>query len=87
MALLLRLTPMAAISGHVLDESGEPVRSAQVRLFLEDHSGGMSQLNTLGGASSDDRIFRYWRAAAGNILCGKREAVVCGASGERRRLS
>ncbi len=53
--LVLRLTPMATISGHVLDESGEPVRSAQVQLFVEDHSGGMSRVNHAGGASSDDR--------------------------------
>lgn len=53
--LVLRLTPMATISGHVLDESGEPVRSAQVQLFVEDHSGGMSRVNNAGGASSDDR--------------------------------
>ncbi len=53
--LVLRLTPMATISGHVLDESGEPLRSAQVQLFLEDHSGGMTRVNTVGGASSDDR--------------------------------
>jgi Carboxypeptidase regulatory-like domain len=53
--LVLRLTPMATISGHVLDESGEPVRSAQVQLFVEDHSEGMSRVNHAGGASSDDR--------------------------------
>ena len=53
--LVLRLTPMATISGHVLDESGEPVRSAQVQLFVEDHSGGMSRVNNAGGAPSDDR--------------------------------
>jgi hypothetical protein len=53
--LVLRLTPMATISGHVLDEFGEPVRSAHVQLFVEDHSGGMSRVNNAGGASSDDR--------------------------------
>jgi hypothetical protein len=53
--LVLRLMPMAMIMGHVLDESGEPVRSAQVRLFLEDHSGGMGRVTGAGGAASDDR--------------------------------
>lgn len=53
--LILRLTPMAIISGHVLDESGEPVRNARLQLFMEDHSEGMSRVNSVGGASSDDR--------------------------------
>ena len=54
--LVLRLMPMAMITGHVLDESGEPVRSAQVQLFLEDHSGGMSRvLRVTTGSSTDDR--------------------------------
>jgi hypothetical protein len=53
--LLLKLMPMAMIFGHVLDESGEPVRSARVTLFVEDHSAGMSQVTATGRASSDDR--------------------------------
>jgi len=53
--LVLRLMPMAMIVGHVLDESGEPLRSAWVRLFLEDHSGGMSRVMAVNGATSDDR--------------------------------
>ena len=54
--LVLRLMPMAMITGHVLDESGETVRSAHVQLFLEDHSAGMSRiLRVTGGSSTDDR--------------------------------
>jgi hypothetical protein len=53
--LVLRLMPMAMIAGHVLDESGEPVRQAQVQLFLEDHSGGLNRIVGAGGAQSDDR--------------------------------
>jgi Carboxypeptidase regulatory-like domain len=53
--LVLRLTPMAMILGHVSDESGEPVRSARVHLFTEDHSQGMSHVTSAGGASTDDR--------------------------------
>lgn len=53
--LVLRLMPMAMIWGHVLDESGEPVRSARVQLFTESHSGGMSGVSRAGGANSDDR--------------------------------
>jgi len=46
---------MAMILGHVLDESGEPLRSARVSLFLEDHGGGMSRVTRLNTATSDDR--------------------------------
>lgn len=53
--LVLRLMPMALITGHVLDESGEPVRDALVRLFFEDHGGGMSRVRQRGTASTDDR--------------------------------
>ena len=42
--LVLRLTPMAMISGHISDESGDAVRSAQVRLYREEKSGGMSRI-------------------------------------------
>lgn len=53
--LVLRLMPMAMIAGHVLDESGEPVRNAHVRLFMDDHTGGISRITPVGGASTDDR--------------------------------
>jgi uncharacterized protein (DUF2141 family) len=53
--LVLRLMPMAMIAGHVMDEVGEPVRRAQVQLYMEDHSEGMSRVVGAGGATSDDR--------------------------------
>lgn len=56
-ALLLRLTPMALVTGHVTDEFGEPVRSARVGLYLESHSGGMSRIVHINTATSDDRGF------------------------------
>jgi hypothetical protein len=52
--LVLRLNPVALISGHVRDENGEPVRHAQVTLFREDHGGGMNRINRLLVATSDD---------------------------------
>ena len=52
--LVLRLNPVALISGHVRDENGEPVRHAQVTLFMEDHRGGMNRVNRLLNATSDD---------------------------------
>ncbi|HTZ46287.1 MAG TPA: carboxypeptidase-like regulatory domain-containing protein [Verrucomicrobiae bacterium] len=53
--LVLRLMPMAMITGHVFDESGDPVRHAAVRLFRDDHSEGISRITPIGGASTDDR--------------------------------
>jgi 5-hydroxyisourate hydrolase-like protein (transthyretin family) len=55
--LVLRLMPLAVIYGHVFDESGDPVRSAQLHLYFEDHGGGMTEVRTAGVASADDRGF------------------------------
>jgi uncharacterized surface anchored protein len=55
--LVLRLTPMALITGHVIDEFGDPVRSANVVLFLENHGAGMSRIIRFTNATSDDRGF------------------------------
>jgi hypothetical protein len=52
--LVLRLDPVAVISGHVKDENGEPVRHAQVTLLMEDHSGGMNRVNRMWTSISDD---------------------------------
>jgi protocatechuate 3,4-dioxygenase beta subunit len=53
--LILRLTPMAFISGHVIDEGGLPVRNAQVVIYREDHAGGMTRVNRLYSSMTDDR--------------------------------
>lgn len=55
--LVLRLTPMALIAGHVIDEYGDPVRDAQVALYFESHSAGMSRIIRIRGANSDDLGF------------------------------
>jgi hypothetical protein len=55
--LVLRLTPMALITGHLTDEFGDPVRSANVALFLENHGGGMSRIIRFSNSQSDDRGF------------------------------
>lgn len=55
--LLLRLTPTALITGHVFDEFGEPVRSANVVLYLESHAGGMIRVFRFSTSSSDDLGF------------------------------
>jgi len=55
--LVLRLTPVALITGHVSDEFGDPVRSARVTLYLENHGGGMSRIIRFSSSTSDDRGF------------------------------
>jgi hypothetical protein len=55
--LVLRLTPMAFISGHVIDELGDPVRNAQVALYLENHNGGITRIARYSNSTADDRGF------------------------------
>jgi hypothetical protein len=55
--LVLRLTPMAIIMGHVFDEAGAPIRNARLGLYLENHGGGMVRINRTGSATTDDRGF------------------------------
>ena len=53
--LALRLTPNAVLAGKVLDEVGEPVRNAQITVYREDHSQGVSRIYRLRGATTDDQ--------------------------------
>ena len=53
--LVLRLMPLAMITGHVTDEVGEGIRNAAVMLYMEDHSEGMTRVTQAGGAKTDDR--------------------------------
>ena len=53
--LILKLAPSAALTGRVLDESGEPVRQAQVSLWRDDHSAGVSRIVRIRAESTDDR--------------------------------
>jgi hypothetical protein len=53
--LTLRLVPMASLTGTVLDENGEGVRNAQLRLYVESHRGGSTRVVTTSAAGTDDR--------------------------------
>ena len=55
--LTLRLTPMALITGHVIDEFGDPLRAANVGLYFESHAGGMTRIAPYSNSQSDDRGF------------------------------
>jgi len=53
--LVLRLTPLALLGGKVLDESGEPVRKANVRLFIDNQQGGRRRTVPVGADTTDDQ--------------------------------
>ena len=53
--LTLRLAPNAVLTGKVLDEVGDPVRHAQIAVYREDHSQGLSRIFRFRGASTDDQ--------------------------------
>jgi hypothetical protein len=72
--LVLRLTPLAFLSGKVIDEFGDPVRTAQVSLYLKSTRAGMSRVTLVGKDSTDDQGYyefpalspgEYFLSAAG----------------------
>lgn len=52
--LVLKLSPLAVISGRVLDQSGDPVRGSQVVLWRENHSSGVSRTVRFRMEMTDD---------------------------------
>src|SRR5438309_7287106 len=53
--LVLRLSPSAVLSGKVIDESGEPVRHANVTLYREDPSPGARRSGRFSGDTTGAR--------------------------------
>ena len=53
--LTLRLSPNAVLTGRVLDEFGEPVRSAQIIIYRENRSSGISRISRYRGATTYDQ--------------------------------
>lgn len=53
--VLVRLLPLGIISGRIVDEVNDPVRTVEVRLLGVEHYRGREFLNTMGSAVSDDR--------------------------------
>jgi len=67
--LVLRLTPLAFVSGKVIDESGEPVRKARVFLYVENHQGGMKRIERRGADRTDDEgYYEFAALAPGNYF-------------------
>jgi len=51
----LRLRPLGAISGVVLDQNGDPLRGAQIQLLVSSWVRGKKTMVRRNGASSDER--------------------------------
>lgn len=89
--LVLRLTPLALIAGKIIDESGDPVRHANVTLYRENHSSGMNRIVGAGGASTDDQgSYEFPSLTPGNYFVSARgkpwyavHPVVSSANGTR----
>ncbi|HEX4544102.1 MAG TPA: carboxypeptidase regulatory-like domain-containing protein [Candidatus Acidoferrum sp.] len=65
--LTLRLVPMAALTGTVIDENGEGVRDAQVRLYVESHRGGTTRIIFQRATMTDDQgTFEFAPIGPGN---------------------
>lgn len=53
--LILRLSPLAFLSGKVIDEFGEPVRQARVTLYRTGTRAGMNRTAQVSSDSTDDQ--------------------------------
>ena len=68
-SLVLKLKPLGTLTGTILDESGEPVERANVRLFRQSHSFGDSRIVAANaGTTNDLGHFEISRLAPGNYL-------------------
>jgi len=52
--LVLRLEPLATISGKVMDEAGAPVRGAQIMLYSRENGDGLNRIVAVRPATTDD---------------------------------
>lgn len=67
--LVFRLTPQAILTGHVLDEFGEPVRGANVSLHRQDRGEGKGLIRIMATSFTDDRgIYEFADLAAGDYF-------------------
>jgi hypothetical protein len=53
--LILRLAPNAVLTGRVLDEFGEPVRNAQIRVYRRQRLEGVERTSLFRNAMTDDQ--------------------------------
>jgi len=67
--LVLRLMPAAVLSGKVLDETGEPVRGAEVKLYMEQRANGMTRVMPAGNTPTNDLgVFEFFSLSPGKYF-------------------
>jgi len=67
--LVLRLMPAAVLSGKVLDETGEPVRGAEVKLYIEQRANGMTRVMPAGNTPTNDLgVFEFFSLSPGKYF-------------------
>ncbi len=66
--IVLQLPPQGVISGHILSESGEPIRDARVTVFLRDPSNPAEQSVRGAGESDDEGSYRVGRLPPGTYF-------------------
>jgi len=65
----IKLTPLGAIAGVILDEDGDPVQGADVQVLRYSYATGQRTLIPISGTSSDDRgHYRVYDLPAGRYL-------------------
>jgi hypothetical protein len=52
--IAIQLMPLAVISGHVLDDDGDPIVRASALIFRYSYAGGKKQLQQAGSTQSND---------------------------------
>jgi len=69
MGVNVRLTPLGAIAGSVLDTAGQPIPGADVQLLVRGYSNGESMLRSSKLARSDDRgAYRFFDLEPGTYF-------------------
>jgi protocatechuate 3,4-dioxygenase beta subunit len=67
--LVLRLAPVATLSGKVLNEAGEPEQGATVSLYVQDRSAGVDRIQGIRGETTDDQgTYEFWPLNAGTYF-------------------
>jgi len=67
--LVLRLMPAAVLSGKVLDETGEPVRGAEVKLYMEERTNAMPRIMPAGNSQTNDLgVFEFFSLSPGKYF-------------------
>ncbi len=67
--LSLRLVATAALTGHVINEFGDPVRSVAVTLWRDDHSAGVGRTRRSSTDQTDDQgYFEFAPLDAGTFF-------------------